>query len=88
MPVNGKTEWLWVGTSPTLTVYHIQAGRSGEAAETMWAGYRGKLTHDGLDSYNSVTGAEHQMDLVHANRWLQKVEASHGIRPRGLGVYS
>ncbi len=84
MPVNGKTEWLWVGTSPTLTVYHIQAGRSGEAADTMWVGYHGTLTHDGLDSYNSVAGAEHQMDLVHVNRWAQKVEARHGIRPRGL----
>jgi transposase len=84
MPVNGKTEWLCVGTSPRATVYHIQEGRGGEEAATMWAGYRGKLTHDGLDSYNSVDGAEHQMDLVHANRWLQKVEASHGIRPRGL----
>ena len=50
----------------------------------MWTGYRGKLTHDGLDAYNSVKGAGHQMDLVHANRWLQKVEASHGIRPRGF----
>ncbi|MGI0151522.1 MAG: IS66 family transposase, partial [Thermoplasmata archaeon] len=34
--------------------------------------------------YNSVREAGHQMDLVHANRWLQKVEASHGIRPRGF----
>lgn len=84
MPVNGRTEWLWVGTSPTVTVYHIQAGRGGQEAAAMWAGYQGKLTHDGLDAYNAVTGAEHQMDLVHANRWLQKVEASHGIRPRGL----
>ncbi len=84
MPVGGRTEWLWVGTSPRSTVYHIQEGRGGEEAASMWAEYRGKLTHDGLDSYNSVKGAEHQMDLVHANRWLQKVEASHGVRPRGL----
>jgi transposase len=84
MPVNGKTEWLWVGTSPTTTVYHIQEGRGGDEAAAMWAGYRGQLTHDGLDSYNSVVGAEHQFDLVHGNRWLQKVEASHSIRPRGL----
>lgn len=84
MPVGGRTEWLWVGTSPTLTVYQIQEGRGGEEAATMWAGYRGTLTHDGLDAYNSVGGADHQMDLVHANRWLQKVEASHGVRPRGL----
>ncbi len=84
MPVNGETGWLWVGTSPRSTVYHIQEGRGGEEAAAMWAGYRGTLTHDGLDSYNSVDGAEHQMDLVHANRWLQKVEASHGIRPRGF----
>lgn len=84
MPVNGALEWLWVGTSPRATVYHIQEGRGGEEAASMWAGYRGTLTHDGLASYNFVTGAVHQMDLVHANRWLQKVEASHGIRPRGL----
>ncbi len=84
MPVGGRMEWLWVGTSPTLTVYQIQEGRGGDEAATMWAGYRGKLTHDGLDAYNSVREAGHQMDLVHANRWLQKVEASHGIRPRGL----
>ena len=49
----------------------------------MWAGYRGTFTHDGLDSYRSVSDAEHQMDLVHLNRWLQTVEARHGIRPRG-----
>ena len=84
MPVGGRTEWLWVGTSPTLTVYHIQDGRSGEKAAAMWAGYQGTLTHDGLDAYNAVKGAGHQMDLVHANRWLQKVEASHGVRPRGF----
>jgi transposase len=84
MPVNGELEWLWVGTSSTATVYHIQEGRSGEEAAAMWAGYRGTLTHDGLASYNAVEQANHQMDLVHANRWLQKVEASRGIRPRGL----
>jgi transposase len=84
MPVNGELEWLWVGTSPTATVYRIQQGRGGAEAASMWAGYRGTLTHDGLASYNSVEGAIHQMDLVHVNRWLQKVEASHGIRPRGL----
>ena len=84
MPVGGRTEWLWVGTSPTLTVYQIQEGRGGDEAATMWAGYAGTLTHDGLDAYNSVKGAVHQFDLVHGNRWLQKVEASHGIRPRGF----
>ena len=84
MPVGGRTEWLWVGTSPTATVYHISEGRGGEEAAVMWAGYRVQLTHDGLDAYNSVKEAGHQMDLVHATRWLQKVEASHGIRPRGF----
>ena len=67
MPVGGRTEWLWVGTSPTLTVYRVQEGRGGDEAAAMWAGYRGHLTHDGLDAYNSVKEAGHQMDLVHAN---------------------
>jgi hypothetical protein len=84
MPVNGRWEWLGVGTSPTATVYHIQEGRRGEEAAAMWAGYRGKLTHDGPDSYNSLVEAEHRFDLVYGNRWLQKVEASHGIRTRGF----
>jgi transposase len=84
MPVNGELEWLWVGTSPTATIYRIQEGRGGEEAASMWTGYRGTLTHDGLDSYNAVKGVVHQMDLVHVNRWLQQVEASHGIAPRGL----
>ena len=84
MPVGGVTEWVWVGTSPRATVYHIQKGRSGDEAATMWAGYRGTFTHDGLGSYNSVTEADHQMDLVHVNRWFQAVEARHGIRPRGF----
>ncbi|EQD36285.1 transposase IS66, partial [mine drainage metagenome] len=84
MPVNGVTEWVWVGTSPSATVYRIQEGRGGDEAAAMWAGYQGTLTHDGLDSYNGVTEAVHQMDLVHVNRWLQKVEASHGIETRGL----
>ncbi|EQD75270.1 transposase, partial [mine drainage metagenome] len=84
MPVNGVTEWVWVGTSPSATVYRIQEGRGGDEAAAMWAGYQGTLTHDGLDSYNGVTEAVHQMDLVHVNRWLHKVEASHGIETRGL----
>ena len=84
MPVNGATEWVWVETSPSATVYRIQKGRGGDEAAVMSAGYQGTLTHDGLDSYNSVAKAEHQMDLVHENRWLQKVEASHGIETRGL----
>ena len=32
MPVGGRTEWLWVGTSPRATVYHIPSGRGGEEA--------------------------------------------------------
>ena len=84
MPVGGLLEWVWVGTSPRATVYHFREGRSGKDAATMWAGYRGTFTHDGLDSYRSVSDAEHQMDLVHVNRWLQTVEARHGIRPRGF----
>ena len=50
----------------------------------MWTGYTGSLTHDGLNSYNSVIGAVHQFDLVHGNRWLQKVEAQRGIETRGF----
>lgn len=84
LSVNGKNWWVWVGTIATTTVYFTQNCRSGAGADTMWTGYTGSLTHDGLDSYNSVTGAVHQFDLVHGNRWLQKVEAQRGIETRGF----
>ncbi|EQD58731.1 transposase IS66, partial [mine drainage metagenome] len=75
MRVLGKTEWRWEGTPPALTVYPIQTGWSGDVAATMWVGYRGTPTHDGLASYNSVTEGEQPMDVVQGNRWLQQVPA-------------
>ncbi len=90
-PVDGETEQVWVGVSPITTVYLTQhdrqvekGARSGDAAARMWEGYTGTLTHDGLASYTSVKGADHQWCLVHLNRELQKVEAAHGIEVRGF----
>ena len=82
--VNGEEVWAWAGTSPTLTVYEIHEARSGVTAAEVWAGYRGTLTHDGLQSYNAAKEAVHQMDLVHINRWIQKCEVGRGIEPRGF----
>ena len=92
MPVKGETEQVWVGVSPTATVYFTQhesqvakGARSKDAAARMWAGYTGTLTHDGLTSYNGVDEAVvHQWCLVHLNRELQKVEAAYGIEVRGF----
>ncbi len=53
MPVGGRTEWRWVGTSPTATVPHLQARRGGKEAAAMRAGFEGTLTHDGLAAYNA-----------------------------------
>ncbi|MGI0150367.1 MAG: IS66 family transposase [Thermoplasmata archaeon] len=90
-PVDGQTEQVWVGVSPTTTVYFTQhrhqvedGPRSGPAAERFWGGYSGTLTHDGLPSYNAAKKAIHQAGLVHRNRELQQVEAKHGIEVRGL----
>jgi transposase len=75
MSVNGETEQVWVGVSPTVTLYFTQHGsqvekgaRSADAAARMWAGYTGTLTHDGLASYHGVDAAVvHQLWLVHLN---------------------
>ncbi|EQD43507.1 transposase IS66, partial [mine drainage metagenome] len=83
-PINGAKWWMWVGTSARTTVYTIQPTRSHEEALALWGGYTGGLTRDGYAAYNWVTTAEHQMDLVHVNRWLQKVEVKHHIEPRGF----
>lgn len=42
------------------------------------------ITRDAYHSYNMRREALHQMDLVHVNRWFQKVEVSHHIEPRGF----
>ena len=84
MPVNGANEWVWVGTNPHLTVYHIDPTRGKEGAKELWGGYRGTMTHDGWLPYDTLIEATHQLDLVHANRWIQKGEARYGIAVRGL----
>ncbi len=92
MTVNRETEQVWVGVSPTVTLYFTQHGsqvekgaRSKDAAARMWAGYTDTLTHDGLASYHGVDEAVvHQWCLVHLNRELQKVETAHGIEVRGF----
>lgn len=83
-PVNGENGWTWVGTSATTTVYSTLPTRSQDGAVQLWGTYSGNLTHDAYAAYNVLANAAHQMDLVHVNRWLQKVEVEHGIVPRGF----
>lgn len=87
-PINGTNGWTWVGVSGngSTVVYSTLPSRGQDSALGMWWGYTGAITRDAYHSYNAVTEASHQMDLVHVNRWLQKVEVSHHIEPRGFLV--
>lgn len=84
VPVNGANDWIWVGSSPSLTVYHIDPTRGKDGAKSLWGGYRRAMPHDGWEPHDALTEVVHQMDPVHVNRWLQRAMAKHGIEPRKM----
>ena len=44
----------WGGSDPPAVAYHYAAGRGGEHARTMFAGFNGVLQVDGYDGYNGL----------------------------------
>ena len=47
-------------------------------------GYEGTLGHDAWDPYDAITTADHALDPVHVNRWLERAEVRHRVEPRPL----
>lgn len=83
-PIDGENggTWVGVGGNAWTVVYSTLPTRGLDGALGMWKGYSGGLTRDAYHSYNVLEEANHQMEPVHVNRWLQKVEVSHHIEPR------
>jgi transposase len=74
--VGGKPAWLhaWVGEHATC--YAIDAGRSADALEGLIGiGYSGKMTHDGMASYDRFTKAVHQQCVGHILRRVRELAA-------------
>lgn len=82
--VNGMNGWMWVFTSVMAVYYKIAPTRGRTVPEEVLKGYTGGLTRDAWKPYDVVESAVHQLDLLHVNRWLERVELKHRIEPRSL----
>ena len=67
--VGGQLWWMWVFSSPQVTVYAIQPGRGFEqAAGVLGADFEGFLVRDGWSVYRQFPRALHQTCLAHLLR--------------------
>jgi transposase len=76
--VGGKSAWLhaWVGERGT-TCYAIDHKRSADALEgEIGIDYSGKMTHDGMASYDRFTKATHQQCVGHVLRRVRELAAT------------
>ncbi|MGI0129241.1 MAG: IS66 family transposase, partial [Thermoplasmata archaeon] len=82
--INGENGWLWVYTHLAATVYQLAPTRGRSAVLEVLEGYEGTLGHDAWDPYDAITTADHALDPVHVNRWLERAEVRHRVEPRPL----
>ncbi len=82
--IGGANGWLWVFSHPEAVVYRIAPSRGQDVVEEMLHGCRGTIVHDGWVPYDIIGSADHQFDLLHANRWLEREEILHRLEPRPL----
>jgi transposase len=67
--VGGQLWWMWVFSSPQVTVYSIQPGRGFEqAAAVLGKDFEGFLVRDGWSIYRQFLKALHQSCLAHLLR--------------------
>lgn len=67
--VGGRLWWMWVFSSPQVTVYAIQPGRGFEqAAAVLGVNFEGFLVRDGWSVYRQFSQALHQTCLAHLLR--------------------
>lgn len=82
--INGLNGWMWVFTGVVGTYYKIAPTRGHVVPDEVLNGFDGVLGRDAWKSYDRVKCSDHQLDLLHVNRWLQRAEVMHRIEPRGL----
>ena len=70
--LHGRRHWLHVFSTASLTCYHIDAKRGGEAMERMGllAKFRGNLLHDFLSAYYRFENCSHFLCNAHLIREL------------------
>jgi transposase len=82
--IGGENGWLWAFTHPEAVVYRIADTRGHEVVDEVLGGFRGTVVRDGWKPYDTLLQADHQLDLLHVNRWLEQAEVRHRVQPRPL----
>ncbi|MFA5861754.1 MAG: IS66 family transposase [Candidatus Thermoplasmatota archaeon] len=82
--VHGKNGWLWTFVDTLAVLYEVANTRGGSVPARILEGFDGVLVRDGWKPYDKISCKGHQLDHLHTNRWLERVEVIHGIEPRGL----
>ena len=79
--VGGQLWWMWVFSTPQVTVYAIQPGRGFEqAARVLGADFAGFLVRDGWAAYRRFLHALHQSCLAHLLRRCREMILLGGKR--------
>ena len=82
--INGNNGWLWVFCNFLISFYEIADTRGSRVPREIMKGFDGVLETDAWRAYDSVDCSKHQMDLIHINRWLEKLEHKYRIQPRSI----
>lgn len=82
--IRGQNGWLRAFTHPRAVVYRIAETRGQSVVREVLEGFRGTVVWDGWLPYDILNLANHQLDLLHVNRWLEQAEVRHRVEPRPL----
>jgi transposase len=80
-----KTRWLWLAATPTVTVFHLLAGRgSAQAKQVISKAARGIVTTDRYQAYNWLPLRRRQICWAHLKRDFQAI-AERGRESTAIG---
>ena len=82
--IGGSNGWLWTFVNSLMSLYVVAPTRGHTVPEEVLKGFNGVLGRDAWKPYDCVKCSDHQLDLLHVNRWLERAEIRHGVEPRSL----
>jgi len=82
--IGGENGWLWAFVNSLISLFVVAPTRGHAVPEEILEGFEGVLGRDAWKPYDVVKCSDHQLDLIHVNRWLERAEVKHGVEPRTL----
>lgn len=73
-----EKRWIWVGSGRETVFFAIKASRSGKAFREIFSSFKGSLTTDRYNAYNSHEGAR-QFCWSHVDRDLERIAGRDGF---------